>query len=225
MKGLRILGEYILEFLFVTFLVALSAASVVFFIPVLVGLNGYFRNKKDVRLFRDVFITMKQNALILIPFTIFELLIIVFPMLNIYYFNTHPEKMNFFLLAVSYVALFVGVIYFANGPTIIVNMKVNFFQLLYNGFMLTFGGLLRSIVSLLLVAGVVALILFYPYAVVATFYLVPFAVTKLMTENFYVLKARVLGTNVYEVKKKENEDDYLDERGRVKHTIQEGDKK
>lgn len=225
MKGLRILGEYILEILFVTVLVALSAALVLPFIPVLVGLNGYFKNKKDVRLFRDVFITIKENAIILIPFTIFELLIIVFPMLNIYYFNTHPDKMNFFLLAASYVALVVGSIYFVTGPTIIVNMKVTFFQLLYNGFMLLFGGLLRSLVCLAVVAGVIALILFYPYAVVAAFYLVPLVVTKFMTENFYVLKARVLGTNVYQLKKQESDDDYLDERGRVKHTTSEGDSK
>ena len=115
MKGFQILGEYILEIVVVTLLVALSAATVVFFIPMMVGLAGYFRYKKNVRTFRDIFATMKENALILIPYTIFELLITVFPILNIYYFNTHLENTNYIVLAVSYVALVLGVIYLCSS--------------------------------------------------------------------------------------------------------------
>ena len=220
MRGFRVLGEYILEIVVVTLLVAVSALSVVFFIPMMVGLNGFFKNKKDVRLFKDIFITIKDNALILIPFSIFELLIIVFPVLNIYYFNTHLENLNGFLLAISYVALVIGCIYFATAPTIIVNMHVNFFQLLRNGFMLLFGSLTRSIGSLLLVAGTVALVLFWPYGVVLTFYLVPLLTTKLMLENFYVLKARALNTNVYTLKNQEKEDNLIDEAGLTTYPVE-----
>ncbi len=208
MRGLRIFGEYVLEVVVVTLLVAVSALSVIFFIPMMVGLNGFFKNKKDVRLFKDIFLTIKDNFKILIPFTIFELLIIVFPVLNIYYFNTHLENLNIFLLAISYVALVIGGIYFATAPTIIVNMNVTFFQLLRNGIMLLFGSLVRSIASLLVVAGVLALVIMWPYGVVATFYLAPMLLTKLMLENFYVLKARALGTNVYTLKNQET-DEYL----------------
>ena len=42
MNGLVKIGEYLLEFLVVTLLVALSAATVVFFIPMMVGINGFF---------------------------------------------------------------------------------------------------------------------------------------------------------------------------------------
>lgn len=224
MRGLRILGEYIVEILVVTILVALSAASVIFFIPMLVGLNGYFKNKKDVRLLKDIFITMKDNWKILIPYTIFELLIIVFPVLNIYYFNTHLDKMNYFLLSASYIALVVGAIYLTTAPTIIVNMNVTFFQLLRNGFMLLFGSLYRSLISLAVVGGVIALILFYPYVIVATLYLAPLVTTKLMLENFYILKARVLHTNVYEIKKQQQSDDYLDERGHIRTSEENGGK-
>ncbi len=224
MRGLRILGEYIVEILVVTILVALSAASVIFFIPMLVGLNGYFKNKKDVRLLKDIFITIKDNWKILIPYTIFELLIIVFPVLNIYYFNTHLDKMNYFLLSASYIALVVGAIYLTTAPTIIVNMNVTFLQLLRNGFMLLFGSLYRSLISLAVVGGVIALILFYPYVIVVTLYLVPLVTTKLMLENFYILKARVLHTNVYEIKKQQQSDDYLDERGQIRTSEEIGGK-
>ena len=207
MKGIGKFGEYVLEVVVVTLLVAISAATVIPFIPMMVGLAGYFRNKKEVRMFRDIFDTIKENWKILIPYTIFQLLITVFPILNIFYFNTHLEQMNGFILAVSYVALVVGAIYFATAPTIIVHMNVSFFQLLRNGFMLLFGGLFRSILALATVAGVVALILLYPYAIIATLYLVPFFLTRLMLENLYVLKARMLGTNVYSVKKAEQEEE------------------
>lgn len=217
MRGFRILGEYILEIVVVTLLVAISAATVVMFIPMMVGLCGFFKNKKEERLFKDIFVTIGENWKILVPFTIFELLITVFPILNIYYFNTNPDKMNYIILAVSYVALVIGVIYFVTSPTIIVNMYVGFGQLLRNGFMLLFGSLVRSIAALLVVAGVVAMILLYPYLVIATLYVVPLVVTKLMLENFYTLKARALDTNVYELKKKESQDDYFDENYQVKH--------
>lgn len=217
MRGFRIFGEYVLEIVVVTLLVAISAATVVMFIPMMVGLNGFFKNKKEDRLFKDIFTTIGDNWKILIPFTIFELVIMVFPILNIYFFNTHPENMNYIVLAVSYVALVIGVIYFVTAPTIIVNMYVGFGQLLRNGFMLLFGSLVRSIAALLVVAGVVAMIVLYPYAVVATLYVVPFLVTRLMLENFYTLKARALDTNVYELKKQESADDYFDENYQVKH--------
>ena len=208
MRGMRILGDYILEIVVITLITAASIASVILFIPCMVGLNNYFKNKKDVRLFRDIFTPIKEDYKVIIPFTIFELLITVFPILNIYFFNTNPEKINVIILGVSYVALFVGAIYFVTGPTIISNMNVTFFQLLRNGFMLLFGSLVRSVAALLIVAGVVALILLYPYALPATLYLVPLLVTKLMMENFYTLKARVLHTNVYNIKKQNETDGY-----------------
>ena len=208
MKGIGIFGEYVLEVVVVTLLVGVSAITVIPFIPMMVGLAGFFKNKKNVRLFRDIFLTIGENWAILIPYTIFQLLITVFPILNIYYFNTHLDQMNYVILSLSYIALVIGAIYFATAPTIIVNMNVSFFQLLRNGFMLLFGGLIRSILALAVVAGVIALILLYPYATPAALYLTPFLLTKLMIENLYVLKARMLGTNVYTIKKAEEDEDY-----------------
>ena len=216
MKGLRLLGDYALEFLVVTLLVALSALTVIFFVPMIVGVTAYFKNDINTRRFKDIFTAIGRNWKILIFYTLFQLIIIVFPVLNIYFFNTHPENINYFVLAVSVVALIVGIMYLATAPTVIVNMDVTFRQLIYNGIMMLFGSLWRSIVSVLLIAGIVALILYYPYAVVVTLYAVPMVISKLMDENFYHLKAKALNTSVFELKKKEKEDDYLDEKGAVK---------
>lgn len=216
MTGLRIVGDYILEFLVVTLLVALSALTVIFFVPVIVGVTGYFKNDINSRRFKDIFTTIGQNWKILIFYTLFQLVIIVFPILNIYFFNTHTEKTNAFLLAVSVIALFVGVIYLATSPTVIVNMDLKFRQLIYNGIMMLFGSLWRSAISVALIGGVVAMILYYPYAVALTLYAVPFVISNLMAENFLKLKAKALNTSVFELKKKQNEDDYLDEKGAIK---------
>ena len=216
MKGLRLLGDYALEFLVVTLLVALSAFTVIFFVPMIVGVTAFFQNDINTRRFKDIFTTIGKNWKILIFYTLFQLIIIVFPILNIYFFNTHPENVNYFVLAVSVIALIVGVIYLATAPTVIVNMEVTFRQLIYNGIMMLFGSLWRSLVSVLIIAGVVALILYYPYVVVITLYAAPMVISRFMTENFYHLKAKALNTSVFELKKKEKEDVYLDEKGAVK---------
>jgi uncharacterized membrane protein YesL len=218
MKGFRLFGDYAFEFFVITLLVALSAVLILPFIPMVVGVAGYFKTDINSRRFKDIFTTIGKNWKILIFYTVFQLIIIIFPVLNIYFFNTHPENTNYFVLAVCCVALFVGVIYLVAAPTVIVNMDVTLRQLLYNGIMLLFGGLLRSLISLACVAGIIALILFYPYVVPLTLYAVPLVISKLMAANFLKLKAKALNTSVFELKKKMKEDDYLDENGEINRT-------
>lgn len=215
MKGFRLIGDYALEFLVITLLVALSAATVVMFIPMLVGVTGYFQRDINSRRFKDIFTTIGKNWKILIFYTLFQLVILIFPVLNIYYFNTYPEKTNYFVLAISCVALVFGIIYAVTSPTVIVNMQVTLRQLFYNGIMMIFGGLLRSIVCLACVAATVALATFYPFAVALTLYAVPLLTGKLMKENFYKLKAKALKVSVYELKRQEAADDYIDENGEI----------
>ena len=221
MKGLRLFGDYALEFLVITLLCALSALLIIPFIPMIIGVTGYFSTDIDNRRFKDIFTTIGKNWKILIFYTVFQLVIIIFPVLNIYYFNTHPQNTNYFVLAVSCVALAVGAVYLVTAPTVIVNMKVTLRQLFYNGIMLLFGGLLRSVLSLACIAGVIALIIYYPYAIPLTLYAVPFLLTRLMRENFYKLKAKALKISVFELKKQRNEDDYLDENGEINRSDEE----
>lgn len=218
MKGLRLFGDYALEILVITLLLTLSALSVIFFVPMLVGVTGFFKNNIDTRRFKDIFTTIGRNWKILIFYTLFQLVIIVLPILNIYYLNTHAETMNFisyFVLAVSCIALLVGAVFLTTAPTVIANMDLTFRQLLYNGVMLVFGGALRSLICVACVAGVFALFIFYPFAVILTLYPVTYLISRLMNENILKLKAKALNVSVYELKKKPVSDDYLDENGRI----------
>ena len=217
MHGLQLFGEYVLEIFVISLLIAASALLILPSIPMIIGVVGVFKTDKNTRRFKDIFTTIGSNIVIIVLYTLFELVIIVFPILNIYFFNTHPENINYFVLAVCWVALVVGAIYFVHAPIIIVNMKVTFRQLLYNGFMLIFGGLIRSVLAVGMVAGIVAIILYYPYVVPLTLYLFPFLLSKLLTENFLELKAKATKTSVYELKKNIGKDDYLNENGEINH--------
>ncbi len=209
MKGLRILGEYLLEIVVIILLGVLSALTVIGFVPMLVGFTAFFSKKKDERLFKDIFKAIASNWRILIPYTIFQIVIVVVPVLNIVYFNNNPKVMNPFFLAISYVALVVGAMYLTCAPTIIVNMEVGFFQLLRNGIMLLFGGPIRSLAGLGVVAGTALSIVYFPYITIPLIYVSSMLVSILMKENFLHLKAKALGTNVYELKKRET-DDYVE---------------
>ena len=218
MKGLRLFGDYALEILVITLLMTLSALSVIFFVPMLVGVAGFFRNNIDTRRFKDVFTTIGKNWKIIIFYTLFQLIIIVLPALNIYYFNTHAETLNtvsYFVLAVSCIALIVGIVFLTTAPTVIVNMNVTFRQLLYNGVMLIFGGALRSLICIVCVAGAFALFIFYPFAVILALYAVAFLTSRLMNENILKLKAKALKVSVYDLKKQSASDDYIDESGKI----------
>lgn len=217
MHGLQLFGEYVLEIFVISLLIAASALLILPFIPMIIGVVGFFKTDKNTRRFKDIFTTIGSNIVIIVLYTLFELVIIVFPILNIYFFNTHPENINYFVLAVCWIALVVGAIYLVHAPIIIVNMKVTFRQLLYNGFMLIFGGLIRSILAVGMVAGIVAIILYYPYVLPLTLYLFPFLLSKLLTENFLELKAKATKTSVYELKHNKGKDDYLNENGEINH--------
>lgn len=214
MKGLRIAGDYALEFLTVTLLLAVSALLIIPFIPMVTGVTAFFSQDINTRRFKDIFTAIGKNIKIIIFYTLFQLVIIIFPVLNIYFFNTHPQNINYFVLAISCIALIVGIIYLVTAPTVIVNMRVTLRQLLCNGIMLLFGGLWRSLIALACSAAVVALILFYPFALIAVPYFYVLIVTRVMRENFLRLKAKALGKSVFELKNRDK-DDYLDENGEI----------
>lgn len=208
---LQIFGDYVLEFFVVTILLILSLALVIPFIPMVVGVTGYFKRDINSRRFKDIFSTIKENWKILIFYTIFQLIILVASILNIFYFNSHFEQNFYFILIVSYIALIIGIFYLITAPTIIVNMNVSFRQLLYNGFMLLMGNLKNTIFALVLAALVVVLILYFPYVIPFMFYFVTLLSQKLMSENFLRLKAKALGVRVEDLKKESDEDEFLSE--------------
>ena len=204
MKGSRLLGDVIFEYLIITLILILSICLVIPFIPVFVGVIAYLRLDINTRTLRDFWMGIKENIKILIPYSIFELTILAFSILNLYFFLTHPEKNQMIVLILSYIALFIGIVFFIHAPIIILTMKVNFRQLMYN--------------SIVLLIGVAFIAIYLPHLLFFLPYFIAFVIAKMIYPNFYVLKARALKTTPQELLNQEQQDAYLDEYGQVDHS-------
>lgn len=211
MRGFRIFGEYLFEYFVLTALLILSLVLVLPFIPIYIGVISYFMHKRDDRMFKDIFVTIKENIGIIIKFTIFELIILVTSFLNVYFFRQHMEGFNIVILVISYIFLILGIIFLAHAPMIIIGMNVNLRQLIYNTFLFFFGGVVNSFIAIIALGGLVVAASYVPYVVIPLIYFAVLAVEYFTNKNFLVLKAKKLKTSVYELTKKQNEDIYFDE--------------
>ena len=211
MKGFRIFGEYIFEYLILTIILVLSLILVIPFIPVYIGVVGYLTHKRDDRMLKDIFTTIKENWKIILKFTIFELIILIFSFLNIYYFRQNMTGFNTVIVVISYVFLFFGVVFLAHAPMIIIGMNVNLRQLILNTFLFFFGGVINSIIAIAALAGLTAIASYIPYLVIVLLYFAVVIVEYFTRKNFLFLKARKLNMSVEELTKREQEDTYLEE--------------
>ena len=211
MKGFKIFGEIIFEYLVIALLIILSSLSVIGFIPVFVGIISYFNHKKNDRMFKDIFTAIKDNLKIIIKFTILELLILIVSILNIYFFQNHQEGFNIIILVLSYVFLGIGIIFLAHGPMIIIGMNVNLRQLIFNSFLFFFGGFLNSLIAIVALALIVVLAAYIPYLIIIYAYFAYKAVAYFTGKNFLVFKAKKLNITVNELTKMQDEDNYFEE--------------
>jgi len=211
MKGFKIFGEIIFEYLVITLLIILSSLSVIGFIPVFVGIISYFNHKKNDRMFKDIFTAIKDNLKIIIKFTILELIILIVSILNIYFFQNHQEGFNIIILVLSYVFLGIGIIFLAHSPMIIIGMNVNLRQLIFNSFLFFFGGFLNSLIAIVALALIVVLAAYIPYLIIIYAYFAYKAVAYFTGKNFLVFKAKKLNITVNELTKMQDEDNYFEE--------------
>lgn len=211
MKGLRIFGDYLFEYFTITLLLILSFVLIIPFIPIFIGIVSYFRRKLDDRMLKDIFKPIKDNFKIIILFTIFELVLIIFSVLNIYYMNTNLEQMNTVMLFISYTGLIIGIYLLIHSPVIILDMKVNFRQLLFNSVFLIMGGFKNTLLCIVGVLVYELIGITVPYLTIVLIYFIPFLISKLTSKNIIQLKAIRMNTTVAELTKMENQDDYLDE--------------
>lgn len=187
---LQIYGDYAFEFLVITILFSLSLVLILPFPLMMVGICGYFQSDIHERRLIDIFKHIKENIKIIILYSIFQLVILLVPCLNIYYYNTHPELINEVIYTISYVILILGVICMVSAPTIIINMKVNLRQLIFNSFILLFSNIKNALITIILIALIVLLVIYFPYVIILTFYFILLITTKLMGENLSIIKAK-----------------------------------
>lgn len=211
MKGFKIFGDIVFEYLMITLLMVLSLLTVIGFIPTFIGIVSYFNHNKNDRMFKDIFRTIKDNFKIILKFTILELIILIVSILNIYYFMGHQEGFNVVILGLSYFFLAIGIIFLAHAPMIIIGMNVNLRQLIINCFLFFFGGLVNSLIAIASLALIVVLAAYIPYLIILYVYFSVKAVAYFTGKNFLVFKAKKLNVSVQELTKMQNEDIYFNE--------------
>lgn len=216
MKGLRIVGSYIFEYFLVTLLLILSLLLVIPFVPVYIGVYSFFKRPMDDRAFTDIFKTIKRDYKIIIPYSLLELGLVIFGGLNVYYMTNNPANMNPLFLIASYIALIIALILFIHAPAIISNMNVSFRQLLVNSFTVTFGGIINSLLMAVIVVIYLVGILNFAALIPLGIYFLCLINNQTIERNILVLKAKSLNMTVDELKRKENEDDYIDEYGNIR---------
>lgn len=206
--SLQSIGDYIFEYFVITLILLVSAALVLPFVPMLVGVTGYLERDINARRFKDIFSCIRENGKILILYTLFQLTVLGVSGLNIFYMNSYPSHGNPFILVISYVALCIGIFYLITAPTVIVHMNVNLRQLLFNSLVLLLSSLKSTGIALLLAALTVLAVLYFPYIVIGMLYFVILLNQRVMLQSFYKLKAKALGVRVEDLKKKSEEDEF-----------------
>ena len=191
MKVYRIVGTYIFDYVVITLLLSLSLASVIFFIPIYVGVVKYFQREFEERRLKDIFTYLKDDWAIVIKYTILELLVLIIPILNIVYFNS-GDRSNNVITIISFVVLIYGVLMFINGPILILNMKLTLFQLMFNSIILIYGKWYLTVITLVVIVGSVIGLLYFPYITPFVLYFFAFIVAKSTLVNFEAVKLKTL---------------------------------
>jgi hypothetical protein len=107
--------------------------------------------------------------------------------------------------------LFIGIIFLAHGPMIIIGMKVNLRQLIYNCFLFFIGGFINSILAILSIIGILIVSSNLPYLVILLLYFMCVVVEHFTRKNYLFFKARSKNLTVQQLLEKENEDIYFNE--------------
>ena len=203
------IGDIVFDYVIISLLLTVSLLLLIPFIPMYIGVNYYFSKNSEERSLKDIFICIKNNFGIICKFTILEVLILVFSIGNILFFNT-GSRSNDLITLLSYVFLIFGVIFFVNSSIIINNMNVTLKQLLFNCITFIFG---KWYVSLILIALVIAAVIgltYFPYLIPFALYFIAIVNQKTNGPIFNILKAKQMKTTVNEMLEQENRDDYYD---------------
>lgn len=209
MKNFGKIGSIIFDYIIITILLSISLFLVIPFIPMFIGTINYFQREKNERQIKDIFIAIKNNLKIIIKVTIFLIIVITISVLNIIYFNSN-EMSNDLITILCYIMLIYSLIIVVNSPILILQMNLKLKQLLFNCITLIFGRWYLSILTFILVAGIIIVGINFMYLIPFVLYFIALIIYKSTSINFYILKAKAYKTTIEELNKP-FEDKYYDE--------------
>lgn len=197
---LKNLGSIAFNYAVIALLGAISLVLILPFFPFFVGSIGYFAHQKEDRSLGLVFKTIKENWNQVLIYSISCLILFAASLFAIYFSSKEGTAATYVLLVAGYLLLTLTLVFFLNAPIIMLRMKVNFKELIFDSFTLLFGHWYYSLI-LLLAAG---LSIYVGTLSIFALLLVPFFLSlvdeKLNAQNFLALKAKALKVSEEELK-------------------------
>ncbi len=132
MKWMNQIGTDLYDALLITLLVSMSVVLVIPFIPMIVGVQAYYRSERNDRRLRTIFTTIYENRRLIARYTLFTLGTLGIATLNIAYFSPLITTGHGLFVGVNWVVVSIVALSFIYAPMVIVMMKVTLRQLLFN---------------------------------------------------------------------------------------------
>lgn len=189
MKFIVKYGTILFDFIVITLLLTIGCILILPFIPIYIGVIGYFLEEKEERGLLDIFYTIQNNFKMILKLSGLLLVIIVFSVLNIAFLQT-DQTIQIIMTSLSWIMLVIALILLTFGPMILLKMNVTLKQLIFNSVILIFGKLWFSIVLALLWGIFLYLCAKTPFAYLIGIGFLTWSIARLTELNLNVLKEK-----------------------------------
>jgi hypothetical protein len=177
-------------------LLAIGFTSIIGFIPIFVGIIGYFTDTPGERKLHTIYKTIKEGGLSLVFFSVLETAALTFSLLNIAAIRYPAGIISQIVLSVSWIILTLAGWWLLFAPIILVRMRVTFKQLLANSVLIFAHGGVEVWILIALGAGTVYLGLIFPYALAIGIYVLCLAIY--IVTNPIIERLKKKGDSQYE---------------------------
>jgi hypothetical protein len=188
MKQIAKYGGLVYDYIVVTGLFILALVLLLPFIGVYVGIIGYFEKPLWEREILDIYKTIRDNFKAVLKLTILLLIMFIVSLLNIYYLTKPNGLLETLILSGSWIILVIASIILIFAPIIIIKMKVNLKQIIFNSFAIAMGGLFNYLLLIVLCYLYIYFATKYLLVLVLGVYFVTFAIHYLSLANINILK-------------------------------------
>jgi uncharacterized membrane protein YesL len=169
MKQLTRMGGALFDYMAISFILLLSFALVIPFLPVVIGVHAYAVASKEERSLMLLFTTVFRTRLKVWLFGIAMTLILIVAGLNIAAFPFQDLPGSIVITIISWIIAFLSVNTFLYAAVLLLHMDLHFGQLVYNALVLAIGSPLDWIASMLSIGILIGMALWNPIVVLPAF--------------------------------------------------------
>jgi hypothetical protein len=195
-KTVHRIAQEIIDAIVIIGILSLSFLSIVAFVPVFVGVCGYFASPKEERNIKTIFKTIMSGGKTLMVFSMIETIALTIAVLNISYFEFANGTVSNTILASSWVVLSLSIWTLLFVSPIIVRMNAATKHLLFNAATVFAASGFKSMLIVIFAGLCVYVGLIFPYALGILIYFLCLVNTSVCNRTIDQLKRK--GENHYE---------------------------